>query len=71
MDLNLFATVLLHKEAARAAAGNQTNANASRGMEMTVKHHKSLSATAITAGICTCVYNNTDDIPYHLRANRK
>lgn len=28
MDLNLFVSVLLHKEALHTAAGNQTNANA-------------------------------------------
>ena len=67
MDLNLFVSLLLHKEAARTAAGNQTNANAGCGMEMTVKHHKSLSMAAITAGICTCVYNNTDNIFYYFR----
>lgn len=66
MDLNLFVSVLLRKEAARTAAGNQTNANAASGMEMTAKHQKSLSVTATTAGICTCVYNNTDNIFSHL-----
>ena len=65
MDLNLFVSVLLRKEAAHTAAGNQTNANAASGMEMTAKHQKSLSVTATTAGICTCVYNNTDNIFSH------
>lgn len=46
MDLNLFAYVLLHKEAAHTAAGNETNANAGSGMEMTVNHQKYLSLTA-------------------------
>lgn len=46
MDLNLFASVLLHKEAAHTAAGNETNANAGSGMEMTVNHQKYLSLTA-------------------------
>lgn len=70
MDLNLFVSVLLHKEALHTASGNQTNANAGCGMEMTAKHQKSLSMTAITAGICTCVYDNTDNIFPHLGANR-
>lgn len=63
-------SVLLHKEALQTAAGNQTNANAGCGMEMTVKHQKSLSMTAITAGICTFVYDNTDNIFSHFRLNR-
>lgn len=70
MDLNLFVSVLVHKEALHTTAGNQTNANAGCGMEMTVKHQKSLSMTAITAGICTCVYNNTHNIFSHFRVNR-
>ncbi len=65
MDLNLFASVLLHKEALHTAAGNETNANAGCGMQMTAKHQKSLSMTAVTAGICTCVYDNTDNIFPH------
>lgn len=70
MDLDLFVSVLLHKEPLHTAAGNQTNANAGCGMEMTVKHLKSLSMTAITAGICTCVYDNTDNISPHFSVNR-
>lgn len=62
MDLNLFASVLLHKEALHTAAGNQTHANAGSGMEMSAKHQKSLGTTAITAGICTRVYDNTVNI---------
>lgn len=37
MDLNLFVSLLLHKEALHTVAGNQTNANAGCGMEITVK----------------------------------
>lgn len=70
MDLNLFVSVLLHKEAPHTAAGNQTNANAGSGMEMTAKHHKSLGMTAVTAGICTCVYDNTVNIFSHFTVNR-
>lgn len=62
MDLNLFASVLLHKEAPHTAAGNQRNANAASGMEKTVNHQKYLSVTAVTAGICTSVYDNTANI---------
>lgn len=70
MDLNLFVSVLLHKDTLHTAAGNQTNANAGSGIEMTVKHQKSLSMTAITAGICTCVYDNTDHIFPRFLVNR-
>lgn len=71
MDLNLFVSELLHKETLHtAAAGNQTNANAASGMEMTAKHQKSLSMSAVTAGICTCVYDNTDNIFSLCGANR-
>lgn len=59
MDLNLFVSVLLHKEEPHAAAGNQTNANAGGGMEMTAERQKSRATTAATAGICTRVYDNT------------
>lgn len=69
MDLNLFVSVLLHKEALHTAAGNQTNANAGCGIEMIAKHQKSHSRTAITAGICTCVYDNTDNIFSYFRVN--
>lgn len=50
MDLNLFVSVLLHKEAVHTPAANQTNANAGSGMEMTVNHQKSLSLTAQQRG---------------------
>lgn len=70
MDLNLFVSVLLRKEALHTAAGNQTNANAGSGMEMTAKHQKSLGMTGLTAGICTCVYDNTVNIFPHFRVNR-
>lgn len=70
MDLNLFVAVLLHKEALHTAAGNQTNANAGSGMEMTAKHQKSLGMTAATARICTCVYDNTVNIFSRFSARR-
>lgn len=70
MDLNLFVSVLLRKEALHTAAGNQTNANAGSGMERTVEHQKSLGMTAVTAGICSCVYDNTVNILSHFRGNR-
>lgn len=44
MDVNSFASVLLHKEAVHA--GNQTDANAGSGMETTVNHQKYLSLAA-------------------------
>lgn len=70
MDLNLFVSELLHKEASHAAAGNQTNANAASGTEAAAKHHKSLSVTATAAGICTRVYDSTDNIFSHFSASR-
>lgn len=69
MDLNLFVSVLLHKEALHAAARNQTNANAGNGMEMTAKHQKFLSMTAVTAGICTRVYDNGVNISSCFQVN--
>lgn len=70
MDLNLFVSVLLHKEEPHTAAGNQTNANAGGGMEMTAERQKSLGVTATTAGICTCVYDNTANAFSRFRVNR-